>query len=89
MAEVGLEMVSDTRTMALTHSYVLMFLFFFWSLFRSRLPLHRLLADLWAKSAKTADAARAVADLNAAPPKVKPKYDRSASPEVLRAQSKT
>ena len=85
LADVGLEMASDVRTMVLTYSYVLMFLFFFWSLFRSKLPLHRLLADLWAKTAKANEAAALLkADANAKPPKVKPKYDRSASPETLR-----
>ena len=82
LAEVGLDMASDVRTMVLTYSYVSMFLFFFWSLFRSRLPLHRLLADLWAKTSKATETVKA--DVNAKPPKVKPKYDRTASPEALR-----
>ncbi len=82
VADSGATMEPDTRTMVLTYSYVLAFLFFFWSLFRSKLPLHRLLADLWQKASKAQTAAVPMAD--AKPPRVKPKHDRPPSPEVLR-----
>ena len=81
--ESGMEIAANTRSTVLTYSYVVTFLFIFWSLFRSRLPLHRLLADLWQKaSQKPATDMPLTAD--AKPPKVKPKHDRPPSPEVLR-----
>jgi len=77
------EITAGTRTTVLTYAYVIMFLLFFWSLFRSRLPLHRLLADLWAKTAKKAEVAAAQTQ-NAKPPKLKPKHPPTASPEAIR-----
>jgi len=82
-AEGGIDISASTRTTTLTYAYVVMFLFFFTSLFRSRLPLHRLLADLWQKAAQQ-KAAAATAAANAGPPRVKPKHNRAASPETLR-----
>ena len=56
---------------------------FFFSLFRSRLPLHRLLADLWHASAKPA--AAAAAKVKPVKLKLRPKHDRGpTSPETLR-----
>jgi adenylate cyclase len=85
VSEGGLDIGPGTRTTLLTYSYVLMFLFFFTSLFRSRLPLHRLLADLWSKTAANAKAtALTSTPVNAKPPKVVPKHERSTSPEAVR-----
>jgi adenylate cyclase len=81
-ADGGVEISAEMRSGTLTYGYILTFLFFFWSLFRSRLPLHRLLSDLWQKAAKPAEVAVPVA--GAKPPKVKPKHNREASPEILR-----
>lgn len=50
----GVNIADNTRSTILTYSYAVMFLFFFYSLFRSKLPLHRLLADLWQKAAAQA-----------------------------------
>jgi adenylate cyclase len=83
VSEAGVLIAPNLRSTLLTYSYVLMFLFFFWSLFRSRLPLHRLLADLWQKASKPAVAANAVVRAGK-PPRVKPKHDSTTSPEALR-----
>jgi len=75
---------SETATMVLTYSYVVLFLLFFFSLFRSRLPLHRLLADLWQKSTKSSADVAAATARSSTPPKVRPKHARPPSPESLR-----
>lgn len=82
LAAVGINIPADMHTTVLTYAYALMFLFFFFSLYRSRLPLHRVLADLWKKSQVAAEPTKII------PPniKLKPKYDRVASGEVARAQ---
>ena len=83
VAEAGVDIAPDTRTMLLTYAYVLMFLFLFYSLFRSRLPLHRLIADLWAKAGKATVAADAK-PVDAKPPRVKPKHEHAPSVESQR-----
>ncbi len=82
-ASSGVELAPDTRTMLLTYAYILMFLFFFLSLFRSRLPLHPLLAELWQKASKAATPS-VVALNDGKPPRVRPKHERAPSPETLR-----
>jgi len=81
-AEAGVEITASTRMTLLTYAYVLMFLLIFWRLFRSKLALHRLLADLWQKSTKSA--AAPAMPVNAKPPKVMPKHPRAMSPEAIR-----
>ncbi len=44
----GIPLPTPVLTGILTYGYIATFLFVFMSLFRSRLPLHRLLAELWA-----------------------------------------
>lgn len=78
----GISVPADMHTVVLTYAYVLMFLFFFFSFYHSRLPLHRLLADLWKKSQATKEAVKALTP-NV---KLKPKHDRAASSETIRAQ---
>jgi len=81
-AGAGVEISAATRTTLLTYGYVLMFVLIFWSLFRSKLQLHRVLADLWQKSTKVAAAPATPLDVK--PLKVKPKYPRTTSPEAIR-----
>ena len=78
----GVEISPNMRSATLTYAYVAIFLFFFYSLVRSRLPLHRLLADLWNKATPKLELPEQAA--GAAPPRVKPKHDRPPSPETLR-----
>jgi len=85
VAKSGVNIADNTRSTILTYSYVVMFLFFFYSLFRSKLPLHRLLADLWQKAAaQTQRGPASVPVIDGKPPRVRPKHDRAASPETLR-----
>lgn len=81
-ADIGLTVSSATTSMIMTYSWVAMFLLFFFSLFRSRLQLHRVLADMWQASARPA--AAAAAHVKPVHLKLKPKYDRANSPETLR-----
>ena len=69
--------------MVLTYGYIAIFLLSFTSLFRSRLPLHRLLADLWA-TARMEKTAERIRSRMGSLPKLKPKHDRQASPEHQR-----
>ena len=80
LVDAGMNIASDPITLLLTYAYVLTFLFFFWTLFRSRLPLHRILADLWQKA--SAPTAAGTSDTKL--PHVKPKHNRPPSPETLR-----
>lgn len=83
-ADIGMAVSPAVSSMIMTYSWVAMFLLFFFSLFRSRLPLQRLLADMWRASAKPA--AAVVAKVKPVKLKLKPKHDRGAtSPETLRA----
>ena len=82
LGPLGISVPNDMHTVVLTYAYVLMFLFFFFSLYRSRLPLHRLLADLWKQSHATAEPVKPFSP-NV---KLKPKHDRVGSGEVARAQ---
>jgi hypothetical protein len=81
LAGAGMGLSSAMNSTVLTYSYVVMFLFFFFSLFRSRLPLHRLLADLWQRSQGRAKVD--VAAMAARPGRIKPKHERG-SAESLR-----
>ncbi|MBY0509629.1 MAG: hypothetical protein K2P94_05700 [Rhodospirillaceae bacterium] len=81
----GVIITDNARSTVLTYSYVVMFLFFFYALFRSKLPLHRLLADLWQRAAAQTQTGPGPAPaVNGTPPRVRPKHDRAASPETLR-----
>ena len=81
-ADIGMGISPAVTSMIMTYSWVAMFLVFFFSLFRSRLPLHRLLADMWHASAKPAAAVTAKVPAKL---KLKPKHDRGAmSPQTLR-----
>ncbi len=82
MDVLGMGIPAAYHTVVLTYAYVIMFLFFFFSLFRSRLQLHRLLADLWKQSRGNADTAKLVLPKS----KIKPKHDRVANGELARAQ---
>jgi adenylate cyclase len=82
-ADAGVALSGAMTSTVLTYGYVAIFLFSFGSLFRSRLPLHRVLVDLWA-SAQEDNSAKSN-QVRARPlPKLKPKHDRAASPEYLR-----
>ncbi|MHB1205796.1 MAG: hypothetical protein ACYCZX_09530 [Rhodospirillaceae bacterium] len=81
-ADIGLTVSAAATSMIMTYSWVAMFLLFFFSLFRSRLQLHRVLADMWQASARPA--AAAVARVKPVNLKLKPKYDRATSPETLK-----
>lgn len=82
-AEIGIAISPAASSMIMTYSWVVMFLLFFFSLFRSRLPLHRILADMWHASAKPA--AAVAAKVKPVKMKLKPKHDRGpTSPESLR-----
>lgn len=82
LGTLGIAVPAEYHTVVLTYTYVLMFLFFFFSLYRSRLPLHRLLADLWKKSQATPEPVKPLSPHV----RLKPKHDRVASGEVLRAR---
>ncbi len=83
-ADIGIVISPAASSMIMTYAWVVMFLLFFFSLFRSRLPLHRILADMWHASAKPA--AAVAAKVKPVKLKLKPKHDRGpASPEALRA----
>ena len=83
-ADIGISISPAATSMIMTYSWVAMFLLFFFSLFRSRLPLHRLLADMWHASARPA--AAVAAKVKPVKLKLKPKHDRGAtSPETLKA----
>ncbi len=86
VAEGGIVIGAGTRTTLLTYAYAVMFLLFFYRLFRSKLPLHRLLADMWAKTAAQAKAATMPIELpqGSKLPKVKPKHERGPSPDAIR-----
>ena len=47
LALTGIDIAGGGRSTLLITCYTGLFLLFFWTLFRSRLPVHRLLADLW------------------------------------------
>lgn len=53
--EAGLPVSAAMSDTIITSSYAVFFLFFFMSLFRSKLPLHRMLSYLWQESGKTAE----------------------------------
>jgi hypothetical protein len=82
-ADIGLTISPAATSMIMTYSWVAMFLLFFFSLFRSRLQLHRVLADMWQSSAR-ATATEAAARVKPVNLKLKPKHDRATSPETLR-----
>ncbi|MEQ9449449.1 MAG: hypothetical protein RLN70_11185, partial [Rhodospirillaceae bacterium] len=81
--EAGVPLSSAAASSILNYGYIAVFLFMFASLFRSRLPLHRLLADLWTTS-HTRDEMRNERAKMGPPPTVTPKYDRATSPQYLR-----
>lgn len=82
-ADIGIQISPAASSTIMTYSWVVMFLLFFFSLFRSRLPLHRILADMWHASAKPA--AAVAAKVKPIKLKLKPKHDRGpTSPETLR-----
>jgi len=78
----GVGIAAETRTMLLTYSYVIMFLLIFYRLYRSHLPLHRLLADMWSKTAKAAQIMPEMPVIK--PTQVKPKYEGRVTAEALR-----
>jgi hypothetical protein len=53
--EAGLPISPAISNTIITSSYAVFFLFFFMSLFRSKLPLHRMISYLWQQSGKTAE----------------------------------
>lgn len=84
-AEVGVSMGSDLTNAVLTYGYIVIFLFSFGSLFRSRLPLHRLLADLWTTAQEEKSAESNQQRVGPSPKlSLKPKHDPASSPEYLR-----
>ena len=84
IAGAGVSIDPNTRTTLVTYAYGVMFLFFFWSLYRSRLPLHRALADLWQKASAKTQSPLSTPAMGGKPPRVKPKHDNPSSPETLR-----
>ena len=83
-SDIGISISPAATSMIMTYSWVAMFLLFFFSLVRSRLPLHRLLADMWHASARPA--AAVAAKVKPVKLKLRPKHDRGAtSPETLKA----
>lgn len=87
MIEAGVNITPALTTGILTYAYALLFLFYFFSLFRSRLPLHKLFAYLWQRNAPaTADKpaeTRAIAAEIA--PRLRPKNSAAAAAEAQRA----
>lgn len=81
--DAGVPLSGAMTSTILTYGYVAIFLFSFGSLFRSRLPLHRVLTDLWA-SAQEESSAETKQDSVGPLPKLKPKHDRASSPEYHR-----
>ncbi len=82
-SNIGIAISPAAASIIMTYAWVVMFLLFFFSLFRSRLPFHRLLADMWHASAKPA--AAVAAKVKPRKLKLKPKHDRGpTSPETLR-----
>ncbi|MGE4061790.1 MAG: hypothetical protein AB7E79_00330 [Rhodospirillaceae bacterium] len=83
--DAGLPVSASLSTTILTYAYAVFFLFFFMSLFRSKLPLHRLLSALWAQSAakpeETEETTRSIAAAIA--PKLRPKQP----PEIAQAEA--
>lgn len=73
VVESGVELSPALTGNIVTTSYALLFLFFFFSLFRSRLPLHKLLTYLWqrAPAEQKVETPRTIADAIA--PKLRPK----------------
>lgn len=84
IAGAGVNIDPNTRATLVTYAYGVMFLFFLWSLYRSRLPLHRALADLWQKASAKAQGPLPTPAMGGKPPRVKPKHDNPPSPETLR-----
>ena len=78
----GVGIASETRTMLLTYSYVIMFLLIFYRLYRSHLPLHRLLADMWAKTTQATNILPKMPEIK--PMQVKPKYERRVTADAVR-----
>ena len=82
-AEVGVPLSGAMTSTILTYGYIVVFIFSFASLFRSRLPLHHLLAKLWT-SARLENEAERVRSHMKSLPKLKPKHELPSSPEYLR-----
>ena len=81
-AQAGVSVGAEMSNAILTYGYIAIFIFSFTSLFRSRLPLHRVLADLWA-SAQTEKPADVKRRSKEPPANLKPKHDRAPSPERI------
>lgn len=87
--DAGLAISASLSTNLLTYAYAGFFLFFFMSLFRSRLPLHRVIAYLWAKPAQTQEKAEETTKAIAAAiaPRLRPKQSAAvAEAEAARAR---
>jgi len=87
VSESGVEMTQATMTNIVTYGYAVLFVFYFMSLFRSRLPLHKLLAYLWQQNtqtttAKTSDARTIAAQIA---PRLRPKNSSAAAAAADRA----
>ncbi len=83
-AQAGVSVGATMSNAILTYGYIAIFIFSFGSLFRSRLPLHRILADLWtsARTEKPAETKNRPKEAPA-PLNLKPKHDRGPSPERI------
>ncbi len=83
--DAGLPVSPTLSTTLLTYGYAIFFIFFFMSLFRSKLPLHRMLSYLWAsageKAQKPEETIRSIAAAIA--PKLRPKQP----PAVVEAEA--
>lgn len=84
--EVGAPISQDMSSNILTYSYGLFFLLYFMSLFRSRLPLHRLLSYLWAKTPNAAAAEKPV-DPKAIAAEIAPRLRPKQPAAVVEAQA--
>lgn len=81
----GLPVSSTLSSTILTYGYAVFFLFFFMSLFRSKLPLHRMLSYLWAPAGEMAPKPQETIKSIAAAiaPKLRPKLP----PAVVEAEA--
>lgn len=84
--EAGAPISQSMSTAILTYGYAMFFLFFFMSLFRSRLPLHKILSTLWAQSSPSA-AAEKHEDPKVVAAQIAPRLRPKQSPAAVEAEA--